>query len=53
MNTKQAAHYLGKAVVTLKKWRQQKKGPPYYKIGGRIEYDKDKVDQWVRSTEVC
>ena len=35
VNTKRAAKELGIAVITLKKWRMQGKGPPFIKLETR------------------
>jgi hypothetical protein len=34
LNTREAALFLGVSVSTLKKWRVEKKGPPYIKGAG-------------------
>lgn len=31
---------------TLAVWRHQKKGPPYVKIGSRVLYPDDKLEEW-------
>ena len=35
MTSRQAAQFLGVSVSTLKKWRLEKKGPPYVKGAGK------------------
>lgn len=45
MRSKDAAIYLGVTMETLRKWRWQKKGPPYSKFqGGSIYYLKKDLD---------
>jgi hypothetical protein len=37
---------------TLAKWRLDGVGPPYIKVGGRVMYDEDTVEHWMRSRMV-
>jgi hypothetical protein len=30
-------------------WRVRGGGPPYYKLGRRVVYDTDELDEWMRS----
>ncbi len=32
---------------TLRKWRSEKKGPPFLKIGSLIRYDVRRADEWL------
>lgn len=34
------------AIQTLANWRNQGKGPPHTKIGARVLYPLDKLEQW-------
>lgn len=34
---------------TAQKWRLFGKGPRFYRAGGRVLYDADEVDAWIRS----
>ena len=48
MTTADAAEYLDVKVGTLEKWRYLKKGPRYYKIGGkRVRYRKSDLDAFI------
>jgi len=38
MDTNNAAKYLNRSPKTLANWRMQRRGPPYQKVEGRIEY---------------
>lgn len=50
MNINEAAEYLGFAVHTLYGWTSQKR-IPHVKIGGRVRFDKRKLDQWLEQFE--
>lgn len=51
LSTQQAAEFLDKSPTTLSIWRCQRKGPAYYKIGGRaVRYDIDDLESWMLST---
>jgi excisionase family DNA binding protein len=52
MNPEEAGKYLGVSLVTLQQWRYQGKGPAYMKIGGKVRYDRDDLDKWMRSQRV-
>ena len=36
---------------TLRYWRSAGTGPPFVKLGGRIKYDMDDVDRYVRANK--
>lgn len=42
----EAAGQLGVSKPTLANWRWRKYGPPYLKVGRRVEYRQDDVDAW-------
>ena len=44
-----AAWYLGRAQVTLRKWRVTGGGPAYRVIHGRAWYDRAELAAWVHS----
>ncbi len=46
MTTDQAAEYLGFAPNTLARYRSEKKGPDYYKIGREIRYNVADLNRW-------
>ena len=47
-NTAGAANYLGIAPATLAFWRSRgSQTVPYLKLGGRVVYRKDDLDNWL------
>jgi excisionase family DNA binding protein len=50
LTTKQAAQYLGIKPNTLHQWRKRKNAPdiPYYVIGGKILYEKNDLDIFLK-----
>lgn len=49
LTAEEAADYLRVSVHTLRAYRNQGKGPPYHRIGGKTLYHRDEVDAWVQS----
>ncbi len=45
--TTELANKLGLKPQTLRKWRWQKKGPPYLKIGGKVLYDPEEISVYL------
>jgi hypothetical protein len=41
-----AAEQLGVTEATLANWRWRKYGPPFLKVGRRIEYVQRDIDEW-------
>ena len=50
MNIQQTAEYLGFSVQTLYGWTSQRR-IPFLKIGGRLRFDKRKLDRWIEQFE--
>jgi predicted DNA-binding transcriptional regulator AlpA len=48
-SVEEVAHYLGKSVHSLYKWRVGGIGPPAMKIGRHLRYDPADVRRWARS----
>ena len=48
MDERQAAEILGVAFWTMRNWRQQEKGPPYLKIGGKVRYRAADLEAFLR-----
>lgn len=46
------AKKIKKSRATLKRWRRERRGPPYIRIEGQVRYDDDRVDAWLDSHEV-
>ncbi len=47
LSSEEAGALLKIEPLTLATWRFQKKGPPYYKLGGLVRYDKAALIKWV------
>ncbi|MFB0507441.1 MAG: helix-turn-helix domain-containing protein [Thermodesulfobacteriota bacterium] len=48
LNEEETARYLSLSTHLLRKWRCQGGGPEYYRVGGRILYNKDLLDAWMK-----
>lgn len=48
ISSKQLAEYLGISTTTVNKIRGSK--VPYYKLGGRIYFKKQEIDEWIEKT---
>lgn len=46
-DVRSTAERMGVKRKTLDNWRCAKKGPPFYRIGGRVVYDDDEVERWL------
>jgi predicted DNA-binding transcriptional regulator AlpA len=47
LNEHEVADSCSISVLTLRKWRSQKRGPQYVKIGALVRYRPDDVDAWI------
>jgi hypothetical protein len=45
----EAGKILNRSVVSLERWRRLRIGPPYYRVAGRILYDRNEVVAWVEA----
>lgn len=52
LSTREAAEFLGVAVVTMEVWRSTKKGPPYVRAEGRIIYRLADLRAWMDANVV-
>lgn len=55
MTTKEAAEYIGHSESALEGWRvetEKKQGPKYYKPLGKVLYNRDDLDAWIKESEV-
>lgn len=43
----QVADKFAMSIAALRKWRCEKKGPPYLALGRCIRYDADALDRWL------
>lgn len=50
LDIKEASEYLGFAVHTIYGWTSQRR-IPFVKIGGRLRFDKRKLDKWIELFE--
>lgn len=51
LSVQEAADLLGCSVYAIFKWRRQK-SIPYLKIGSRLLFDPDRLEEWARSKTV-
>lgn len=49
LDTKAAAAYLGVTSKTLERWRWKGGGPEYFKVGARVMYRGDLLDEWLET----
>lgn len=49
LTSAQVAAQLSRSVITLERWRRLRKGPPFYRVMGRVVYDQADVDAWLES----
>lgn len=47
LTTAETANYLGVRADTVAYWRMRGNGPPFLRIGGRINYRIDDLDAWI------
>lgn len=52
LTSPQLAERLGVATITVKVWRQRRKGPPYVKIGRSVRYRVADVEAWADQQRV-
>lgn len=51
MNITEASEYLGFAVHTIYGWTSRRR-IPFLKVGGRLRFDKKKLDRWLEQFEL-
>lgn len=49
----QAAAYLARSSVTLRRWRKDKVGPAYYRIQTKVYYRPSDVHEWIEKQRVA
>lgn len=47
LSTKDAATYTNHSPQTLEKLRSEGRGPDFYKVGRRVLYARESLDQWI------
>lgn len=50
LTVEEVADRLGLSRQTLWNWHQLGKGPPVRKVGGRLRYDEQLLERWVKGT---
>ena len=50
-NTKETAQKIGLSPRTLERWRLIQEGPPFCKLGSRVVYDLQAVEDWLSSCQ--
>jgi excisionase family DNA binding protein len=51
LSLKELARYLGVPPSTVYYWRNQRTGPPGFRIGKQLRYRVSEVDAWLRQRE--
>lgn len=49
LDSREVAAYLKVSEATLSRWRTDKKGPPFLRMGGITRYRVDDVEAWLAS----
>ena len=54
MTPAELSEYLGGSISvrTMANWRSQCIGPEYVKIGGKVRYKRESIDQWLERNTV-
>lgn len=50
-DSREIAAFLRVSESTLSRWRAEKKGPPFIRIGGVTRYRVEQVEQWLTSLD--
>lgn len=50
-DSREIAAFLRVSESTLSRWRAEKKGPPFIRIGGVTRYRFEQVEQWLASLD--
>jgi hypothetical protein len=48
----QAAEIVQAKKQTLRAWRVRRKGPPFYKLNGRVLYKREDLEAWIEGCRV-
>ena len=46
-NTEQLAKLIDISPRTLQRWRLEGKGPKYFKLGSRVLYSEEQINEWL------
>lgn len=48
----EAGRKIGRSELTLGRWRRERRGPAYIRLGARVAYDERAIDAWLMSQQV-
>lgn len=48
----EAADLLHAKKQTMRAWRVRRKGPPFYKLNGRILYKREDLEKWIEGCRI-
>jgi len=48
----EAAGFVHAKAQTMRAWRVRRKGPPYYKLSGRVFYKREDLEAWIEKSRV-
>lgn len=49
LNENQVAQRLGVSIATVRRWRSQKTGPKFRKLGASVRYASDDLKSWIEA----
>ena len=52
MNERDAAAYLGVSIFTLQRWRCERRGPAFRKLGRAVRYSPEALDEYLSNATV-
>lgn len=52
LSEEQAAEILHAKKQTLRAWRVRRKGPPYFKLNGRVLYKPQDLEEWIEKCRI-
>lgn len=52
MNPRQAAHFLGISVWTLRAWRHSSRGPAFIRYGRAVRYRRSALERFLRTKTI-
>jgi excisionase family DNA binding protein len=52
LTVREAAKYLKMSFDTMNRWRVQRRGPDYVKMGKKVVYAKEALDQFIKKNTV-
>ena len=52
LKSRELAELLGFQESTLRQWRTEGIGPPYFRLGNRVRYDASEVGSWMAAHQV-